>query len=630
MGRPGLKDPAYHGSDDILQAAFSTSPSPTNSLDSLNLPHPKHSTTCAISSSQLSTPYDGTLDIGIVPAMPNEVNSERVMTPRLDDPVVPSMDALVGGALAPTKPNVAPSALLPKQRPGLRLPSFDQLGIAAPHPDRIEGAISPNARADTGARTSTVLSSISYNEPDITSGMRTMSIGLSSLEEDLVRSPGRGSGCAIQSPLQQYVNTITPPSEGNAPIWDTGATVQVAGLHSPSTDPGAVASSPDEIQAPSEQQSDPLVLPEIELSAEPDEEIEPSSWIDDAVKVLLQNLRTASRPTDSMKILSHALPSTSSTGHIFSRVINAIHVSTPVSPVTPLTWINVFHAIPGRFNLADLPTSPPATPGPPIGGDDYFTQKIFDSAVSVLDYQDDLTSLPRSPRPVVPPSSIDVSIVERYIPPSSSQEFAEMFEATGSSILLDRLLELSPDNGSLLFIYPTREGAQTFMKEYLGPVLDPLLRSMVVVNGLSSDLCISLGNMRAAHQLLDHDLLRQRIAMLCGRLTQGNTMSQRFHGRRPVFSLSYAAKKSVKLTRAVWAREWWTKQEKTRLKQSINDHFLDSQPRRTSINEFAAPQTSATVLLQQILDGVAGTPRQELNVPDHAIEVSVFVITRSS
>ena len=304
-------------------------------------------------------------------------------------------------------------------------------------------------------------------------------------------------------------------------------------------------------------------------------------------------------------------------------------MSTPVSPVTPLTWINVFHAIPGRFNLADLPTSPPNTPGPPVGGDDYFTQKVFDSAVSILDYQDNLTSLPRSPRPVVPPSSIDVSIVERYIPPSSSNEFAEMFDPNGSSILVDRLVELSPDNGSLLFIYPTRDGAQTFMREYLGPVLDPLLRTMVVVNGLSSDLCISLGNMRAVYQLLDHDSLRHRIAMLCARLTQGNTASQRFHGGRPVFSLSHASKQNVKLQRGVWAREWWTKQEKTRLKETMNNHYRESQTRRTSVSEYSHQSASPTVLLQELLEGVAGKPTQEQDRNDYAIEVGVFVITRS-
>ena len=315
---------------------------------------------------------------------------------------------------------------------------------------------------------------------------------------------------------------------------------------------------------------------------------------------------------------------------MFSKVIGAIQVSTPVSPSTPLTWINVFHAIPGRFNLADLPTSPPATPGPPVGGDDYFTQKVFDSAVSILDYQDNMTSLPRSPRPVVPPSSIDVSIVERYIPPSSANEFAEMFDPNGSSILVDRLVELSPDNGSLLFIYPTRHGAQTFMREYLGPILDPLLRTMVVVNGLSSDLCITLGNMRAVHQLLDHDSLRQRIATLCNRLAHGNTASRRFHGRRPAFSLSHASKQTVKLQRGVWAREWWTKQEKTRLRQAFNNHYQESQPRGSmSMSEYAPQPSSATGLLQQLLDGVAGSPKHEFEMPDHEIEVSVFVITRS-
>ena len=333
--------------------------------------------------------------------------------------------------------------------------------------------------------------------------------------------------------------------------------------------------------------------------------------------------------SDSLKILSHALPVTSTSGHVFTKVISAINVSTPASPITPLTWINVFHAIPGRFNLADVPTSPPTTPGPAVGGDDYFTQKIFDSAVSISDYQDDVTSLPRSPRPIVPPSSIDVSIVERYIPPCSSNEFSEMFDPNGSSILVDRLVELSPKNGSLLFIYPTRTGAQTFMREYLGPILDPLLRAMVVVHGVSSDLCMSLGNMTAVQHLLEYESLQHRISALRARLTQRNTATRRFHGRRPMFTLSYASKQFVKLQRGIWAQEWWTKQEKTRLKDTINNHYRESQTRRTSMSEFSHQPASPTVVLQELLDGVNGKPTQEQVVNDSAIEVGVFVITRS-
>jgi hypothetical protein len=34
----------------------------------------------------------------------------------------------------------------------------------------------------------------------------------------------------------------------------------------------------------------------------------------------------------------------------------------------------------------------------------------------------------------------------------------------------------TPNGGSLLFVYPTKKGASTFKSQYLGPILDPLLR----------------------------------------------------------------------------------------------------------------------------------------------------------
>ena len=343
----------------------------------------------------------------------------------------------------------------------------------------------------------------------------------------------------------------------------------------------------------------------------------------------MENLRTGSAQNDPLRVLSHALPFTSPSGHLFSKVINTIENLTPTSPATPLTWINVFHAIPGRFNLEDLPSSPPQTPGLAVRGDDYFTQKVFDSAVSIVDYQEATPITPRSPRPVVPPSSIDVSIVERYIPPTNANEFAEMFDPNGSSILVDRLVELSPKNGSLLFIYPTRSGGETFMRKYLGPVLDPILRTMVVLNGLSSDLCSSLGDMRAAHQLPEHEVLRQRISTLCARLTQGNVAIQRFHGRPPCFTLSHASTQSVKLQRGVWAKEWWAKQEKTRLKDTITRRYRESMARRTITHDSQHP-TPGAVLLQQLLEGVGGSKNKQDVVSDDLIEVSVFVITRSA
>ena len=294
-----------------------------------------------------------------------------------------------------------------------------------------------------------------------------------------------------------------------------------------------------------------------------------------------------------------------------------------------MTWINVFHAIPGRFNIADIPTSPPSTPGPPIGGDDYFTQKVFDTAVSITDYQaeDSKSLLPRSPLPVVPPSSIDVSVVERYIPPSTSNEFSTMFDVNGPSILVDRLIELSPHNGTLLFIYPTKAGAQRFMKGYLGPILDPLLRSLVVVHGLSSDLSRTLGSMTSADLLLDHATMQRRVASLCARLTQRSSYFERFQRHRPTFTVAYASKHEVELDRDAWARDWWTKQEKPRIREAVTKYSQEAQ--KKSSNEFAERSATPTELLQQLVEGVMRKPYSPGQEPEGGIEVSVFVIKRT-
>ena len=335
------------------------------------------------------------------------------------------------------------------------------------------------------------------------------------------------------------------------------------------------------------------------------------------------NLQSPQLLNNPLRVLSHALPSPSATGHIFPSVISAIH---NLSPSSPTVWINVFHAIPGRFNLADLPTSPPSTPGPAIGGDDYFTQKIFDSAVPISDYQEDLSSLPRSPRPIVPPSSINISIVERYIPPTSSNEYADMFNTNGPSVLVDRLVELSPHGGSLIFIYPTKTGAQTFMREYLGPILDPLLRSMCVVHGLSSDLSRSLGTMSAIERLLEHEQLEHQITRLCATLTQRSTSMHRLHGRRAHFSLAYATKKEVPLARECWARDWWTKQEKPRVRDTVTRYAQEAQ--KKSSNEHMERPATPAELIQHLLDGVMKKAYASGAEPEKGVEVSVFVIKR--
>jgi len=331
--------------------------------------------------------------------------------------------------------------------------------------------------------------------------------------------------------------------------------------------------------------------------------------------------QSATAVDDPIKVLSHALPCPSNTGFAFPKIMNSLH---NLTPATPTHWINVFHALPGRYSLAELPTSPPGTPGQAAEGDDYFTCKVFDSAVPVLDYQESLESVPRTPRPVVPPSSINVSIVERYIPPTSAREFSELFQIKGRSLLVDRMVELSPRQGALLFIYPTKRGAQTFMRQYLSPILDPLLRSMCIINGFSVDLGSELGTMAAIDEMHSFETMSRRIQSLCQEMSPQSKENERSAGRRARYTLQFAAKEEVFLERKAWADNWWIKQEKPRVREVLSRYFRIA--RRMPTDSDVTP----TNLIHEVLDGVSSRPYGRNPEPTSGVEVGVFVIRRTS
>lgn len=321
---------------------------------------------------------------------------------------------------------------------------------------------------------------------------------------------------------------------------------------------------------------------------------------------------------DSVKILSHALPCPSTTGHLFSQLIATVNDSTPTS----ISWINVFHAVPGRYTLSELPRSPPSTPGPAVGGENYFTSKVFDSAVAIPDYQLDSTLLPSSPRPVVPPGSIDISVVERYIPPTNTNEYAEMFSFRGRSLLYDRLIELSPNNGTLLFIYPTKTGARTFMQHYLGPILDPLLRTLTVVHELHSELGRTLGRMGSVDYLDEYDNLESRLRKFCDALVENENNRRGSSNKKSTYTVIHAAKEEIVLKRSTWADDWWIKQEKSRIRDIVTKYFRKTKKLPTD-NEM----TSAH-LIQEVLEGVS--KREYRNAePKVGVEVGVFIIKRT-
>ena len=81
--------------------------------------------------------------------------------------------------------------------------------------------------------------------------------------------------------------------------------------------------------------------------------------------------------------------------------------------------MSLLHAVPGRYNLSDLPMSPPSTPAPAMSqAEDYFTTRVFAGpAVQITDYAagDEAQSLvaPSGPgNALAPPCTINLTIVE--------------------------------------------------------------------------------------------------------------------------------------------------------------------------------------------------------------------------
>lgn len=357
------------------------------------------------------------------------------------------------------------------------------------------------------------------------------------------------------------------------------------------------------------------------------------SWLSEVITALLTSLVSSLSMSngcgESVKIVSQTLPYPHAEEksvalpvlNIFSSVVQAVqnYLQHGQSP-----YIHITHAVPEQFSLSNLPSSPPSTPRFPSPGDDYFSSTVFSSAAVVSAYHDFRgpiqTQMPHSPMPVVPPHSVHISVLERYIPPPSSQEYKDLFLPHRPSFLVDRLFELSPNGGSLLFVYPTKKGACTFKSQYLGPILDPLLRQLVVVNELSADVGRYLGKLSSVSQMDDFDTMKSSIAQLCRSLS--SPASQ--------FSLVDSGKGSAHFDRSLWT-EWYIHQERTRMKEVLSMYWQNGRrgsPKSYGPNQFLADkEVTSAMLLGDILEGIRKRPYD--SEPLDGVELGVFVIRRS-
>lgn len=231
--------------------------------------------------SRLSDP-DVTNPADPLSAVPDIVNVPPVLSPPCDTSCVSDMETVVGGALAPVRTS-APPPPAAKSGPGLQLPSFELLSIASPHPDRYghgtyDGTQSRSPRgigADHQNR---------MDPPHICLPKWLYShIGPDGQDVLPIGGPQKDIGKPISTPLQQYVNVLTPPAEAGAMAWEAAATISTRPMHSPATESSSSTTNQDH-SLPEAQQNLADATRNIDLNTAAPGEARP--WISGAIQAL--------------------------------------------------------------------------------------------------------------------------------------------------------------------------------------------------------------------------------------------------------------------------------------------------------------------------------------------------------
>jgi hypothetical protein len=226
-----------------------------------------------------------------------------------------------------------------------------------------------------------------------------------------------------------------------------------------------------------------------------------------------------------------------------------------------------------------------------------------------------------------------------------------MFEpSSGRSLLSDRLVELSENNGILIFVYPTKIGGQTFLKDYLSPVLDPLLRRMMIVRNLGIDVCQKIGSMNAVQDMPTYEETKARLEAFCNNVTSSFTIGtpslNKFgstSGAPIAIELVHADRKEISLAPEVWS-DWWCRQEKPRVRKAFDDYIRQNPGRarsssgltadipiasRARLRDEAQSESSSMTQILEVIEGVKKGAREKARDRDAGgIEVGVFIIRK--
>ena len=501
-----------------------------------------------------------------------------------------------------------------RRRPQLQLPSFEKLGISA-----MKSKLSEFDHRDAQLQARPLSASIASHR----------SVYQSDSPDSPSAFPFLGSAPLLTPPDDQssmkWNRAISQPPEHGNP-----SRISAAGANISSASGITVAATKDQSSRTGEQPAQPLVedaalkQPAVDKGVSETSQEQAGNFLTLGIEANVSSLSIADAQMNGVTVISQTLP-------------HPIHDSNPHSAFTPMVqaiqskfdgswngrppYIRITHAVPPQFTLRNLPSSPPSTPSRQME-DDYFSLNVFSNAAPVRTYHlyDGSVdrSAPPSPAPIVPPSTVQTALIERYIPPSTSEEHDSFFSTHGPSVLVDRLFELSAHGGSLMLVYPTKVGGETFRSDHVGPLLDSFLRTMVVVNDMSSDLASALGRMPAIKNMLGFQEMKEKITSLCRHLSRPRSTAS----ANPEYSVAYSGVGEVPLDRATWS-EWFLQQETPRMKAALKSYWQRGQKLPPS-KDTVIPAT----LLRDITNCVEGG-KYEMGEPTRGIEVGVFVIRRT-
>ena len=267
-----------------------------------------------------------------------------------------------------------------------------------------------------------------------------------------------------------------------------------------------------------------------------------------------------------------------------------------------------------HFSLNRLPGSSSTTPQENPTSD-YFSSKVITSAVPSSDQQ---------PGAMAIADSLNLTVVERFIPPTTSSQVNSMFSSEPQGYLATRLQELKRQNGMLVLIHPTHVGAVKFAQDCLGKTLDPTLRSITVVYDLMSRFCDTIGTLDSLDAVPSFTQMRENMTRLCEKLSASReSMAKSGHSPHPEYSVVHASTALERLTSDIWAK-LWTEQEKQRIKKAVHKYFRDA---KRSVKDDHQAEVPQSTLVNEILSGVANKAGEVGASAE--IELGLFIIQKS-